>query len=30
MAWYYGTYSCGHKGRVNIIGPVIDGGGMND
>ena len=24
MAWYYGTYSCGHKGRVNIIGPVKD------
>lgn len=21
MAWYYGTYSCGHEGRVNIIGP---------
>ncbi|HUM43776.1 MAG TPA: hypothetical protein PKI14_12585 [Fervidobacterium sp.] len=20
MAWYYGTYSCGHEGRVNIIG----------
>ena len=24
MSWYYGTYSCGHKGRVNIIGPVKD------
>lgn len=24
MAWYYGTYSCGHEGRVNIIGPVKD------
>ncbi|MGG3987663.1 hypothetical protein [Bacillus smithii] len=22
MAWYYGTYSCGHEGRVNIIGPI--------
>lgn len=21
MSWYYGTYSCGHEGRVNIIGP---------
>lgn len=21
MAWYYGTYSCGHEGRVNITGP---------
>lgn len=21
MAWYYGTFSCGHEGRVNIIGP---------
>ena len=21
MAWYYGTYSCGHDGRVNVIGP---------
>lgn len=20
MAWYYSTYSCGHEGRVNIIG----------
>lgn len=20
MAWYYGTYSCGHEGRVNVIG----------
>lgn len=24
MAWYYGTYICGHEGRVNIIGPVKD------
>lgn len=24
MAWYYGTYSCGHEGRVNIIGPHKD------
>jgi hypothetical protein len=22
MAWYNGTYSCGHEGRTNIIGPV--------
>ena len=22
MAWYYGTYSCGHDGRTNIVGPV--------
>lgn len=21
MSWYYGTFSCGHEGRVNIIGP---------
>lgn len=21
MAWYYGTYACGHEGRTNIIGP---------
>lgn len=21
MAWYYGTYYCGHEGRVNIVGP---------
>ncbi|WP_125153634.1 hypothetical protein [Clostridium rectalis] len=21
MAWYYGVFSCGHEGRVNIIGP---------
>lgn len=20
MAWYYGTFSCGHEGRVNVIG----------
>lgn len=24
MAWYYGTYSCGHEGRVNVIGPGKD------
>lgn len=24
MAWYYGTYSCGHEGRVNIVGPTKD------
>jgi hypothetical protein len=24
MAWYYGTYNCGHEGRVNIIGPMKD------
>lgn len=24
MAWYYGKFSCGHEGRVNIIGPVKD------
>ena len=24
MSWYYGTYSCGHEGRVNIIGPTKD------
>lgn len=24
MAWYYGTYSCGHDGRVQIYGPVKD------
>ncbi len=24
MAWYYGTYSCGHEGRVNVIGKVKD------
>jgi len=22
MAWYYGTYACGHEGRENIIGPT--------
>ncbi len=22
MAWYYGEYSCGHKGRVDIVGPT--------
>lgn len=26
MAWYYGTYSCGHEGRVNVIGPTKDRG----
>lgn len=24
MAWYYGTFSCGHEGRVNVIGPHKD------
>lgn len=24
MAWYYGTYSCGHEGRTNIVGPTKD------
>lgn len=24
MAWYYGTFSCGCEGRVNIIGPGKD------
>lgn len=24
MAWYYGTYACGHEGRVNVIGPTKD------
>lgn len=24
MAWYYGTYSCGHEGRVDIGGPTKD------
>lgn len=24
MAWYDGTYSCGHEGRVNICGPTKD------
>lgn len=24
MAWYYGTYSCGHEGRINVIGPGKD------
>lgn len=24
MSWYYGTFSCGHEGRVNIIGPTKD------
>ena len=22
MAWYYGTYACGHEGRENIVGPT--------
>lgn len=22
MAWHYGTFACGHDGRVNIIGPM--------
>lgn len=22
MAWFYGTFSCGHEGRVNITGPT--------
>lgn len=22
MAWFYGTYACGHEGRENIIGPT--------
>ncbi|AVF28866.1 hypothetical protein [Paenibacillus larvae] len=22
MSWYYGTFSCGHQGRVNICGPT--------
>jgi len=24
MAWFYGTFSCGHEGRVNIVGPTKD------
>ncbi len=24
MSWYYGTYSCGHDGRINIVGPQKD------
>ena len=24
MAWYNGTFSCGHEGRVNVIGPSKD------
>lgn len=24
MAWYTGTYSCGHEGRINVIGPGKD------
>jgi len=24
MVWYYGEFSCGHEGRVNIIGPQKD------
>ena len=26
MAWYEGTFACGHDGRVNIIGPQKDRG----
>lgn len=22
MAWYYGTFACGHEGRTNVVGPV--------
>lgn len=22
MAWYYGTYACGHEGRTNVVGPT--------
>lgn len=22
--WYYGTLSCGHEGRVNIVGKMSD------
>jgi len=24
MSWYYGTYSCGHEGRTNIVGKTKD------
>ena len=24
MAWYYGKYSCGHEGRVNVIGKMSE------
>ena len=24
MAWYNGTFSCGHEGRVNVIGKIKD------
>lgn len=24
MAWFYGTYACGHEGRVQIYGPTKD------
>lgn len=24
MAWYYGAFSCGCEGRVNVIGPIKD------
>lgn len=24
MAWYYGTFACGHEGRTNITGPTKD------
>ena len=30
MAWYYGVYSCGHEGRVNIVGPEKDRGWKKD
>lgn len=25
MAWYEGTYACGHEGRENITGPTLTG-----
>ena len=24
MAWFYGTYCCGHEGRTDIVGPTKD------
>ncbi|MGO5353784.1 hypothetical protein ACTQX5_09910 [Faecalicoccus sp. LCP19S3_E3] len=24
MAWKYGTFSCGHEGRVQVYGPSVD------
>ncbi len=24
MAWFYGTYACGHNGRVNIVGKMSE------